>query len=718
MTGSALTLRHALRQFLVALVASWALACGSASAAPESAWSRNDHAALRLVSATTAVGTAESLRLGLQFQLAPGWKVYWRSPGDAGFPPKINWDGSDNFAAAMLRWPAPMRFELFGLDTFGYEGEVILPIDLKPAHAGEAVRLDARVDYLVCKEICVPYQADLALALPAGPALPSEHAHAIDRFNVRVPGDGSRVGLAIDSAEWRGGASPLLSVRAHSMTPFAAPDVFVEGPPGWSFGKPTPSFSDGGRAVVLRVPAHGTGAGGDGLVGQSVTLTLVDGERAAERAMTIAAGATSGNDLAAFAGMVALAVLGGLILNLMPCVLPVLSLKLLNFVTHADAARATIRRNFLASAAGIVASFLLLAGGLIVLKSSGHIIGWGIQFQQPAFLIFMTLLLVVFAANLWGWFEFRLPSAVSEAAGRATSNDDHLLGAFVTGAFATLLATPCSAPFLGTAVGFALASGPVNILAIFLALGLGMALPYLAVAAFPTVARAMPRPGRWMLTLRRVLGIALLGTVVWLLSVLAAQIGMTGIAALAVLLILLLGFLWVMREAGLQRRWLRLAGFAAFAVLAFLVPPRFSVAPAEAPAAAAEGWRPWEPGEVERLVAAGHVVFVDVTADWCITCQVNKSLVLTRGEVAARLAGKGPGGERIVAMRADWTRPDPRIAAYLASFGRYGIPFNAVYGPAAPSGIALPELLTADVVLAALDRAGGPNETAAAPAPR
>jgi suppressor for copper-sensitivity B len=246
---------------------------------------------------------------------------------------------------------------------------------------------------------------------------------------------------------------------------------------------------------------------------------------------------------------------------------------------------------------------------------------------------------------------------------------------------------------------------------VFAALGLGLALPYLAVAAAPSIAQRMPRPGRWMIVLRRVLGLALIGTAAWLLSVLAVQTGWHGVAALAALLGLLLVFLWTVREVGAPRLWLRVAGVAAIATLVFVVPARFAAVPEAA--VASPGWQNWDRAEIDRLVAAGNVVFVDVTADWCITCQVNKSLVLTRGEVAARLAGGS--GRHIVAMRADWTRPDPRIADYLASFGRYGIPFNVVYGPAAPAGIPLPELLTGDTVLAALDRAAGPAQAAASP---
>jgi suppressor for copper-sensitivity B len=680
-----------------------ALFSGSA-AALESEWSRNDHTAVRLISATQGVGTADSLRLGLQVQMQPGWKIYWRSPGDAGFPPRLDWSGSENLADATIRWPAPMRFELFGLDTFGYDGEVVLPIDVKPAQAGAPVRATAKLDYLICEKICIPYEATLALALPAGPAAPSAHAHLIDRFVARVPGDGS--GITLERAEFTGGAPPQLSVTAQALTPFAAPDVFVEGPEGWGFGKPVATFSDGGRRALLRMPVAAVPGGA--LTGKDVTLTLVDGERAAERTLAVAQGTAPAPLGAGLLGVLALALLGGFILNLMPCVLPVLSIKLLNVVSHGGAARGTVRANFLASAAGILASFMVLAGVLVALKSGGHVVGWGIQFQSPAFLIFMTLLLVLFATNLWGWFEIRLPAVLSGAVGSVPDRDDRW-GAFVTGAFATLLATPCSAPFLGTAVGFALASGPAEIFAVFAALGLGLALPYLAVAAMPSIAQRMPRPGRWMIVLRWVLGLALLGTAVWLLTVLAVQLGWQGVAALAVLLAALLAFLWMVREAGGQRRALRIAGVATLVAIAFVVPTRFAASPEAA--VAEPGWQPWDRAEIDRLVAAGNVVFVDVTADWCITCQVNKSLVLTRGEVAARLAGQG--GERIIAMRADWTRPDPRISDYLASFGRYGIPFNVVYGPAAPAGIPLPELLTGEIVLTALDRAAGPAQAAA-----
>ena len=702
---------------MLACAFAWLLASfsGSAAAAPESAWNRNDHAGIRLIAASTATGAAASLRFGLQFQLAPGWKIYWRSPGDAGFPPRIDWTGSANLAAAEFHWPAPERFELFGLDTFGYGGEVVLPIDVKPQRPGEPVVLAARVDYLVCEKICVPYDAQLTLALPAGPATPSAHAHLIDRFVARVPGDGA--GISIERVDFRGGARPQITVTAHSELAFERPDVFIEGPPGWTFGKPSVWLVNNKRKAILQGEVRrDTPERGDTLVGRDLTITLVDGERAAEERVVVAAAPVTPSAVA-LPFMLGLALLGGLILNLMPCVLPVLSLKLLNAVGHGGAERRIVRGNFLASAAGILASFLLLAAILVGLKASGHAVGWGIQFQSPAFLIFMALLLALFAANLWGWFEISLPYALSSAvANSATAAREDRWGAFFTGALATLLATPCSAPFLGTAVGFALASGPVEIFAIFIAVGLGLALPYLVVAAVPALAQRMPRPGRWMIGLRIVLGFALLATVLWLLSVLRAQVGTVGEAAVAGVLMLLLFGLWLSRGIDAARTIARYAIVAIGAIFAFVAPTQFwgeIVPPRVADTETRNQWLPFDLRAIDALVREGQVVLVDVTADWCITCQVNKSLVLTRGEVGARLAGEG--SNPVVAMRADWTRPDPRISEYLASFGRYGIPFNVVYGPAAPSGIPLPELLTSEQVLAAFNRAAG-NKQASVPA--
>lgn len=684
-------------------VASGARADGGAA----SEWAETDQSKVRLLAATTATGSAATLRLGLEFQLAPGWKTYWRAPGDAGFPPRADWQGSSNVADVAMRWPAPERFELFGLDTFGYGDQVVFPLDVRVARPGEPVRLAAKVDYLICEKICIPYTADLNLTLSAGAANPSPYAHLIDRFNARVPGDGGGAGLAIERASWIGGKDAAIVVTSRAMTPFAAPDVYVEGPDGWSFGRAEARLFDGGVRGILRLPLRAGGT--ENLAGREVRLTLVDGDRSAERTLVLgaeppAAASESGGLLA----ILGLALLGGLILNLMPCVLPVLSLKLLGVVSHGGAARSAIRASFVASAAGILTAFAVLAAALVALKSAGLAVGWGIQFQQPAFLVFMALVVTLFAANLWGWFEIRLPDLLADAAATAGASRSHapsLGGAFVTGALATLLATPCSAPFLGTAVGFALARGPIEIFAVFAVLGIGLALPYLAVAAFPRLAQMMPRPGVWIVWLRYALGFALAGTAAWLLSILAAQIEPAGVVVLAALLLAVLFVMW--RGQGGRLATMRWPALAVIALIAFVLPARFEAASSSREIASASdlpgAWRAFEHTDIVALIGEGRVVFVDVTADWCITCQVNKSLVLARGPVAARLADGA-----VVPVRADWTRPDERIAMYLASFGRYGIPFYAVYGPGAPDGLVLPEVLSPEAVLNAFEKAAGP----------
>jgi suppressor for copper-sensitivity B len=378
-------------------------------------------------------------------------------------------------------------------------------------------------------------------------------------------------------------------------------------------------------------------------------------------------------------------------------VLPVLSIKLLGVVSHGGGDVRKVRLSFLASAAGILCSFLILAGALATLKAMGAMVGWGMQFQQPWFLIAMTLVVSVFAGNLFGLFEIRLPRLIADAGERA-GHVSGLGGHFLTGALATLLATPCSAPFLGTAVGFALAQGTLEILAVLLAVGIGLAAPYLAVAVFPRLATRLPRPGPWMTVLRRILGLALAVTAAWLVSVLMAQIGGAGALAIGALAAATVGATTLSARAS-SGATARVAAAAALVLVlaSFVIPQRPGL---DGNGNARGLWRAFDERSIPDLVAAGHVVLVNVTADWCITCKVNETLVLARDDVREKLASDG-----VVAMQGDWTRPDPAISNYLARFGRYGIPFDAVYGPGLPHGEALPELLTAEIVIAALERA-------------
>ncbi len=690
-----------MKRFVPYLLAILALAAPGTGWAEAGSWVKSGPVEARLVASMQGVGDLATVPLGMEVRLEPGWKTYWRTPGDAGFAPRLDWSESRNLKGAELSYPAPHRFTVLGFETAGYDAEVLFPIAATPAEPGKPLDLALKAELLVCSTICVPETVALTLSIPEGPAAPGPSANDIARAQALVPGDGRASGLSVTAVRGQGAA---LEVEVTAREPMVAPDVFVETEPPVTFAAPKSRFLDGDRRVILRMDATDPPPGLD-LAGRAMVLTVVDGNRSVETPATAAAGLGGGTSTApaGLLAMLGVALLGGLILNLMPCVLPVLSLKLLSIVQHGGRAPAAVRAGFLASAAGILTSFLILAGALVAVKAAGGAVGWGIQFQQPLFLVFMVVLVTLFAANLWGLFELPLPRAVADRLGGPEGQG--LGGQFATGAFATLLATPCSAPFLGTAVGFALARGTLEVFAIFAALGVGLALPYLTIAAFPRAARLLPRPGRWMVWLRRVLGAALALTALWLLSVLVVQVGEVPALAVAVLMGGLVAALWLGRRMAQSARWAGTALAGLLALVAFAVPAVFGPSAGAAPVAegAAARWIAFDEAAIREQVAAGRTVFVDVTADWCITCQANKKLVLNRGTVAQRLEDAGT----VTAMRADWTRPDEGIARYLARHGRYGIPFNIVYGPGAPEGIALPELLTEGTVLDALDRASG-----------
>jgi suppressor for copper-sensitivity B len=534
---------------------------------------------------------------------------------------------------------------------------------LLPWHPGAAVLLHAEVDYAACKDVCVPYQASLALSLPPGLAMPGPEAALIAAARDEVPGDFASARLRLDSAVIEAtGDAAILSVRLVSTgAPLRAPDLFVEDVPKGSPGHPEIALADAGGVATLQVPVRGEKAAA--LAGTRLRLTLVDGDRSAETEVAPPLGTLPpvAGQLTLIA-IIGLALLGGLVLNLMPCVLPVLSLKLLALLSYRGADRRQGRLGLLATATGVIGSFGVLAATLILLKAAGAAIGWGIQFQQPWFLAGMALVTTLFAAGLWGWVPIVLPVGIAETVGSVRGRG-RLGGAFLMGAFATLLAASCSAPFVGTAIGFALTRGPSEIVLIFGALGFRMAAPFLAVAVWPGLVTWLPRPGPWMDWLRRVLGLALLGTAAWLLSVLATEAGpWSALAAGAALLLLLI--LVAARAILRLDRYGELAigaGAIALSVTAVLAPVLHGqVVPAAALSeiTRTDLWRRYDAAALPGLITGGQVVFVDVSAAWCLICKVNELMVLERGPVADKL--REPG---VVAMRADWTHPDPTVTA-------------------------------------------------------
>lgn len=650
-------LPKAAKRFLVLLLT---LLVATAAQADDG-WQGNAQVRVRLISGVSGTGALATVPLGLEVRLAPGWKTYWRMPGDAGAPPQLDWpaDTNPNLAQTTLAFPAPERHSMAGMETIGYGDSVTFPITVTPKQIGAPLPLQAKLTILTCAELCIPNDFTLALTVPAGEATPSPEAPLLEAAQTAVPQSGKLVLENLSQS-----AEGTLTLHFTAPEPLNKPDAFIESAAGGLFLPPQITLAADKQSGTLAFPAINKQARPQPL---PFTLTLVDSRKGweataempppanqpialhpsdpqpetAQPVATIVPPQTPALPLS-LALMLWFAFLGGLILNLMPCVLPVLSLKVLKFMGHGGKENADARRSFLLSSIGILSSFWLIAALLIGLRAGGQTVGWGIQFQHPSFLLFLMLVLLLFAANLWGLFTIRLPDRLNQLLADA-SGKPKALGDFLTGAFAALLATPCTAPFLGTAVGFALAGDTLTILTIFTGMGLGMATPYLLVATFPALATKMPQPGPWMEWLRRLLALALLAAALWFAHVLWEQ---------------------------------------------------------SFPATRDARWQPFAPERIPALVESGQTVFVDITATWCITCQSNKKLVLYANPVSDRLFDG-----KIIAMQADWTRPDPQIAAYLKSFERAGIPFNVVYGPGAPHGIVLPELLTSNAVLGALDKA-------------
>ncbi|AEI96479.1 protein-disulfide reductase DsbD family protein [Roseobacter litoralis] len=674
------------------------LAAAGADAA-ESESVSNPAVTARLISAENGIAPdAASVSLGLALEYGEGWKGYWRTPGEVGLAPEINWSGSTNLKSAELLWPAPERFEAFGIENFGYSGQVVLPIRARLEDAGQPLELRARVSLLTCSTVCVPHDFELSLALPQGVGIDTNSARQIATYADRVPAvpENSDIRISVTALDARDSA---LIVVATSDTPFDEVDVFPEFGPLVTFGKPDIRLDRDRTELWAQIPINAWTE-----EHAEPSVTIADTARAITAPITLTSdppappfsSANPRTSLLKVVAVAAIAFLGGLILNVMPCVLPVLSIKLTSVLKATGQTRQMTRNGFLFSALGVLAFVWALAAVLLFLQWIGVSVGWGMQFQNPVFVTLMFMVITVFAANLFGAFEITLPAALQDRLGASNARAGYISD-FGTGLLAAILATPCSAPFLGTAITFALAGTSLDVIVIFTALGLGLALPYLVIAARPELVTRLPRPGRWMLLVRILLGGLLLATAAWLLFVL---VGVAGGRAAAFITSLTAVFI-VAASIPQANQWVRRAVLSACVFLAIFGAGLTSTPDRTTPGVdATSHWQDFEPLGIARRVSEGETVFVDVTADWCLTCKANKSLVLDRDPVRARLRGGS-----VIAMQADWTRPDDNIARFLERYDRYGIPFNIVFGPGSPSGIALPEILTPQAVLDALDTA-------------
>ena len=607
-------------------------------------WQGGQELQLRLISASTHQNLASDghqLNVALEAKLSKGWKIYWRSPGDAGLPPELDFTASPAVSRHQILFPAPERFNLFGLDTFGYGEQVIFPliVDINPDAVKENndLILVASFNGLVCADICIPIEETLTLALPAGQASPSDQAFNIAQARSNVPSVATGNGYHIKAASIIDDRlDVVIGDPEGAVYTMRRGDILIESD-AEGYGFAAPVFREG----ISQISVMGLAA--TPLIGSKAVITVIHPDFLIEEQITIERGEAS-SILADIIPILLLAFLGGLILNIMPCVLPVLSLKLTSILKQGNASQSQIRRSFLMSAAGIILSFMGLAGGLLAMREMGLAIGWGIQFQNPYFLSLMIVLMVGFSLMMIDKIMIPVPDFARRWSGRLTTGAGGWHD-MASGALATLLATPCSAPFVGTAIAFAFAAPSYAMLVIFLAMGTGLAAPWLCVAVFPQLAGYLPRPGMWLVYVRQVLALGLLVTAAWL-------------------------------------------GFVLSTVLY------------DAPSTYSGNWQKWEPGLAEEYARNGEIVLVDVTADWCLTCKTNKFLVLDLKDVQEFLDDRD-----VILLKADWTTPDNDILNYLSGFGRYGIPFNVVYGPDANDGIILPELLTTKSVFEAIETA-------------
>ena len=703
---------------LRALCAASVLALAAAAfAAPV----RTQHVEAELVAARTALVPGEPLTVALRLAIDKGWHTYWKNPGDSGLPTTLEWKLPAGVAAGPIEWPAPHLLPAGPLLNYGYENEVLHLVTLTTAPdflSRRDVTLAARADWLVCKETCIPEGADLTLTLPVastsepdprwGQPIAAQRA-ALPRplagWQANAEGRGNTIALKLvptasssDPGEVRFFANTIDRIEPSEPQPLAR-----EGN-GYVLMLPVATTLSGAFGNLAGVLTATNGFGGDvraATIDVAIKGTVTAPPRAAIAAppsLNLAPAPSEAEGLGlAFA--LGFALLGGMLLNLMPCVFPILSLKVIGFATHDDR-KATLHREAGAFAAGVVITFVALGLLLSALRAAGEQLGWGFQLQSPSVVTALAILFFVLALNLSGVFEFGqlAPSAV---AGWTSRN--RIVDAFGSGVLAVVIASPCTAPFMGAALGFALAGGIAMMLLVFVAIGIGMALPYMLLAWFPGWRSRLPRPGPWLERLKQLLAFPLYATVIWLAWVLGAQRDNDAVLRLFAAL-LGIGFaLWAWRivRVGGPKSW-ALAGLAMLALAAVVAWPLFAhdaepakSAESSAPAQAGD-WTPFTETRVADFTAAGRPVFIDFTAAWCVTCQVNKRLVLNAAAVREGFAKRN-----VALVRADWTRRDPAITRALAALGRSGVPVYVLHRPG-KSPLVLPEVLQQQTVLDAL----------------
>ena len=653
--------------------------------AAESAPFTTQRDSVTLVSEADSVAPGKPVRLGLHFRLASGWHTYWSNPGDAGSPPTVEMSGA---AAGSIVYPAPERLTEGPFTSFAYTGEVLLPFLATPAQAAGPLSATVHATWLVCATICVPEETSFHLDLPSGTGAPGAQAALFAAADARTP-RASPFAAHVTQTGTLWLAAPKLSLRSAQFFP-AEPGVI-------DHGAVQPLTVRPDRIELALKPLKpGLGSGPAHLAG---VLSLTDSGGQVENLAIDASPAplpNGGGDTPGLLRALLLAFAGGLILNLMPCVLPVLAIKALALARLSGAARAHVRREVAAYTLGVVGAFFTIGVVMLGVRALGGAAGWGMQFQSAGFTSFMALLLFAVGLNLSGVY---MVGGTLAGSGQSLASR----GAFFTGLLAVVVATPCTAPFMGAALAAALILPPAAGLLVFVALGLGMAAPYAALALSPRVAGLLPRPGAWMDTLKHVLAFPMYGAALWLVWVASQQTGPTGLASVFAAA-LLTGFAaWAYGYGQMRgRSWLldgaalvSLVGLAAL-LTGLAVAAPLALATSGGTSRAADGSVPYSAGRLASLRAAHRPVLVDMTAAWCVTCLVNERLALDPQAVRDAFLRHD-----VTTLKGDWTRGDADITAYLRQFDRSGVPLY-VYYPVTGEPVVLPQILTPGIVLAHL----------------
>ena len=696
----------------------------SPGASPVTSVVETDNVKAELLADVSTVKPGEPFWVALRQTIRPKWHTYWKNPGESGLPTEIAWTLPPGAKADPIVWPTPILFEIGGITNYGFKDEATLLVRITPpADLAGPLKLAADANWLVCEDVCIPEEGKFELSLPSGPtATPAAPATrtVFEQARHKVPTDSpwpARYG--VDKA-----GNPILQIDAKGLKPDTIGNVYffpAEWGPVATMAKQAAVIDAAGIRIPLKrgdaktpLPPSLTGTlvlsekTGDGTVQQAFDVSAkLDPAMATGASGTASlAGAVGGEELSLVQALL-FALLGGLILNLMPCVFPVLAMKAAAFARLAGHGRAEMRRDGLAYTAGVLVSFAAMAAIVIAIRGAVGDVSWGFQFQSPVFSLLIAYLFFVIGLNLSGVFEVggRLAGVGQGLAARGGTT-----GAFFTGVLAVIVATPCTAPFMAAALGFALTQPAPATLAVLLAMGLGLALPYLVLATTPALQRLMPRPGPWMDRLRQFLAFPMYASAVWMIWVLTQQTGADGVLYALGGMVLIAFAIWLLRfgSSASAATWVR-RGLAAIAVLlAFAVTLKLEDSPATAASATGDakggvnfdGWERFSRARMAEAVAAGKPVFVDFTAAWCITCLVNERVALETP--ASRKAFEQAG---VVKLKGDWTNRDAEISAVLKELGRAGVPVYLYWAPGAEKPKILPQVLTEAIILSELEQA-------------